>query len=67
MFNIYVRSLCDLLECLEVPFHSHADDSRLLMKFDPLKPGTDSLLNKIKSWMDLNMLSLNKSKAEIML
>ena len=72
LFILYTTPLSSLISSLSIDHHLYADDTQLFFSFLP-KDFNDNLtllqrsLQKIASWMDANLLTLNSSKTEFLL
>ncbi len=60
-----------ILDNYGVSFHSYTDDTQLYSSFNPNSSSALGHLlacvNKVKSWMAANFLSLNESKTEVII
>ena len=70
LFTLYTAELGNLLDDLNVSFHSYADDTQIYFRvsdanIDSLK--IKSVIEKVQDWMSSRKLKLNTDKTEIML
>ena len=73
-FIMYTHPVGDIIRKYNIVFHSYADDTQLLCKFDPKIPGDcdrallelSKCIQEIGDWMHCNRLQLNQQKTEFM-
>uniref|UniRef100_A0A3P9JT56 Reverse transcriptase domain-containing protein n=1 Tax=Oryzias latipes TaxID=8090 RepID=A0A3P9JT56_ORYLA len=70
LFSLYLLPLGSIFEKHHVSYHCYADDIQIYL---PLKSGgvqcvenLQRCLEEVKAWMNLNFLSLNESKTEVL-
>ena len=70
IFSMYLRSLYDLLESLDVNFHGYADDNQIYFSFENVEEANarlSVLLQKVQDWFVSHKLKLNTDKTKIIM
>ena len=69
LFNLYMLSLCHTLQHHKISYHSYMDDNQIYLALSSnVYAPIDSVclcLEKVKKWMQQNVLQLNEDKTEI--
>ncbi|XP_069463330.1 extracellular calcium-sensing receptor-like [Ambystoma mexicanum] len=71
LFNLYIRSLCSLLENIGVIFTNYADDTQLIFGLTGDHAVDSAMIEKIyniiDNWMQRHWMCLNTTKTELMI
>ena len=68
LFALYLLPLGSILKKHNISFHCFADDLQIYLPLNSNKESTNALSNclkDVKTWLELNFLSLNNEKTEI--
>ena len=71
-YPVYTAPLFDIARSHDVPMYMYADDTQLMISFDPDNDAIafqqmNSCINDIRKWMKEKHLKLNEEKTEVML
>ena len=72
LFCLYIKSLTNLLDALDVKYQFYADDFQIYWSFDPnnleqLKNKINTIFKHLEVWMSIFKLKLNIGKTKIMM